>query len=218
MNINENVGLINLEVKARHQKLALSLCNLFLLMFSSPSTAFKRIKCGGYSKEIIIFFVAGFLISFAESFQFERQYPSVFDGQWVRSFMSLLSDPQLNFLIQYSVFFLFAYLVSRASNSTSKDVNLRRTVLLLMSISAIAIPCHIVYLIIKYTATWHFLFWYFYLIYSWAMFLTVRAISIALDIPLQEAFKVFVLRWLLVAFVFGFTAVVPSLHGITTKL
>jgi len=169
------------------KKLALSLPEFFLSILFAPSTAFRMIKNCKHSKEIIIYFMAGFVVVFAKSFQSSRVNSNFFVEHWQNDILSLLSDPQLSVVIQYVAFFLLVCIIFAISKFFNKDANIKVLVLSLMSISAVAIPCHIAFFILKFILPSYLILNSEHLVNLWVIVISIKSTSIALDISTLKA-------------------------------
>jgi hypothetical protein len=180
-----------------------------------PREVFRKTNNGETQKEVLIVFGVAALISLLKSFSTNRHYFNFFADERLNQLLSILSVPQLEWLVAYILYFAMICFVFGICRLFSKTGNLKSLILVLMSISSIGIASQIISYPIHFILPKNVIFIGSYCVYIWVIVLSIKAIQLTQGLTLLKAVLSFLPPVIVFIGIGAFTVVAPYLKWIT---
>ncbi|OGQ34551.1 MAG: hypothetical protein A3A85_03205 [Deltaproteobacteria bacterium RIFCSPLOWO2_01_FULL_42_9] len=194
------------------------LCSVYLLkdIILHPSNVFERVKQGRFQKEPMIIFGFGALITLFKSFVIKRQKVSFFANESLNQILSVLSIPQLRWVILYLVYFGFLYMVFGMCKLFNKEASLKSLMFAFISISGIGIIGQFLFYFLQIVIPKGLIFSGSYLVYLWSIVLYIQAIRVTQGISFLSTLVSFFVPAIVIIATIGLVAISPYLAWLTT--
>lgn len=180
----------------------------------SPSLLFKKINEGMYKREIVLFFIVGFLITFVKSFYQERTYIDLF-SELLNKFLSFLGIPLVSLILIYMCHFLYIFILYKLCKRISKkNIDYKVLFYQILSLSSIGVIFQLLFLLASTVISYDLQRIIAMGLMLWVIFLTLKAIHIEFGLPYSKAFLCFIISSIVFICIVGPPAIMPSFAGI----
>ncbi|WP_407924244.1 YIP1 family protein [Desulfosarcina alkanivorans] len=191
--------------------------NLLKDIVVNPFNVFKEIRDGAFKNETLLIFITVTVLSFIKSGGLSgvhRETVHFYSSDKLNYFFSLLSIPQVNWLITFVSFFVFILLIYLIFNLKDSP-KMEPLLLSLLSISGIGLIFHVLSILLRYFFP-HTPFNYLvYFVYLWTLMLSVFAVKICMNSSFLKSGVVLTIAALPMVFIVGLLAVSPYLIGLS---
>lgn len=196
--------------------LFISSCHLIKDVVFKPRDVFENISKGRLAKETLIVFCLGALLPFFKSFNFKSQHINFYASPWKNHLFSILSIPQVTWLVSYAAYFSFLLIVFCVCKVFSRDANFITLMVSFMAISSIGIAGQVFFYILKFILAKDFLLFGFYVLFLWAILLFLRAIKSTQKISTLKSLISILFPAIVIIGIMGLTGITPYLAWLTT--
>ncbi len=176
-----------------------------------PAEVFRKTKNGETQREVMIVFGVAAVISLFKSFSARRQFINFFADESLNRILSILSIPQLTWLITYVIYFAVIYFVFRICRLFGGAESLKSFMLVLMSISGVGVASQIFFYPIHFVLPKNITSIGSYCVYFWVVGLSIRAIQITEKLSFSKAVASFLPPAIFFAVIYGMSVVSPYL-------
>jgi len=156
------------------------------------------------------------LITLFKSFVIKRQKVSFFANESLNQILSVLSIPQLRWVILYLVYFGFLYMVFGMCKLFNKEASLKSLMFAFISISGIGIIGQFLFYFLQIVIPKGLIFSGSYLVYLWSIVLYIQAIRVTQGISFLSTLVSFFVPAIVIIATIGLVAISPYLAWLTT--
>lgn len=180
-----------------------------------PAEMFRKTKNGETQREVLIVFGVAALISLFKSFSARRQFINFFADERLNRLLSILSIPQLKWLVTYIVYFAMICFVFSICRLFGRAKSLKSLMLVFMSISAVGIVSQIFFYPIHFVLPKNITVIGSYCVYLWVVGLSIRAIQVTENLSFSKALASFLPPAIVFVVICGIAVVSPYLAWLT---
>ena len=183
-----------------------------------PVTVFKEIRQGKYLTETLILFVLGVLITFLKSFLARGRAMSFFADEHLNQFFSILSLPQIQWLLIHVMYFVFLLGILGLCRLFNRVGSTRSLVFAFMAISAVGVVGQVLFSAIQFVVPQDWLVWGEKFLYLYVISLSLQAIRVTQDLSFPQAFVSFFSPAVVLVALMGLTTIAPYLAWLTLQI
>jgi len=183
-----------------------------------PRRLFEQISNGKLSREVYITFGLGAFITFSKTFALKQHEINFFNNYHLNQILSLLSNPQIKWVLLYIFYFLFLFLIFSLCKFFFKQAKWKPLLLSLMSISGIGVISQILFFLFNFIFPKNLSAILSYLIFLWVAFLSVWAIKYSQNLPVTKSIILFLISALPIIFIIRLVGISPYLAWINISL
>jgi hypothetical protein len=175
----------------------------------SPIRTLREIENKNNQTCIYVLFTTGAVITFIKSFFVDAIKNQYFDSDQLVAFFSFLNIPQIKWLIAYTSYIIFVFLVYLIVKLIHKKSDFKKLLLGIMAVSALGIILHFLFLILGRIFPAEVNFFFLYIAILWGIVLTALSIQISQNISPIKSWMYLIATSLPIVFISGITGILP---------
>jgi hypothetical protein len=195
--------------------MTINMAYLLINIIVSPKKVFIKVKENQLFKEIYIIFGISACVVFIKAFKAKHVFVTLFNSEYLNAMMTIFNKPIVISVMIYLMGFLFAAILFVVLKMSSKMANFKQYLLSLMSVSAFGLIMQFVFMLLNNKLSEKIIFIGSYVVYMWAIGLSLLAIKSILDISIAKLVFNFCVISIFFIFIIGLQVITPYLLWLT---